>query len=61
MKIPSVLSAKTFQDLVYSELSIEMPLWERFDIIKDDSEKEAYLILVVHGIGSNREVQTQNK
>ena len=38
-----------------------MPLWERFDIIKDDSEKEAYLILVVHGIGSNREVQTQNK
>ena len=29
--------------------------------MKDDNEKEAYLILVVHGIGSNKEVQQSNK
>ena len=55
------MSANTFQDLVYSELSIDVPLWENFNIVKDDNEKEAYLILIVHGIGSNKDVQHENK
>jgi hypothetical protein len=32
-----------------------------FQVVPDETEREAYLILIVHGIGSNTEVQTHNK
>lgn len=31
-----------------------------FQVVQDEAEREAYLILIVHGIGSNTETQTQN-
>ncbi len=30
-------------------------------MVPDETEREAYLILIVHGIGSNTEVQSHNK
>ena len=32
-----------------------------FHLVQDDCEKEKYLILIVHGIGSTLETQTNNK
>lgn len=32
-----------------------------FHVIEDDTEKEMYLIIIVHGIGSDVNTQTQNK
>jgi hypothetical protein len=32
-----------------------------FQVIEDDSEKEMYLIIMVHGIGSDVKTQSQNK
>ena len=32
-----------------------------FHLVQDDCEKEIYLILIVHGIGSPQQTQTNNK
>ena len=32
-----------------------------FHVVEDDTEKEMYLIIIVHGIGSDVNTQSQNK